>query len=352
MDRVAARLGIDPLDLRLRNVIDVGGAMVTGQVLDESVGARATLEAVRPAYEAARSRAAAEPPALPWRRGIGLACIWQINGGGRGEEAGGGWHGLKLGPAKAAVELTDAGRVRVLCGVVEKGQGISIALAQIAAQVLGVPLARSTCVRRHAAGPVSRRDQRPADDVPRRGRRRAGVRGCSGPSSWRAAPRCSRWRRRTSPSDDGWVQSRSRPARRLPLAEMARHLRSQRWPCGSKAPSCSRSRSAGRARVRVLHPGRRGGCEPGDRAGPGASGHLLRGPRQAHQPADLGRPGRWRRDDGARLRAARAVRPGRDPHAQAVRPVGHPGSAEPRCVPGHRGPRRRAARSAPRGPPR
>jgi CO/xanthine dehydrogenase Mo-binding subunit/aerobic-type carbon monoxide dehydrogenase small subunit (CoxS/CutS family) len=140
MDTLAARLRMDPLEFRLRNVIDEGGVTATGQVLDESVGARATLEAVRPAYAAARARARSEPPARPWHRGVGLACIWQVNGGGRGEEAGGGWHGLKFGPAKAAVELTDDGRIRVLCGVVEKGQGISIALAQIAAGALGVSL--------------------------------------------------------------------------------------------------------------------------------------------------------------------------------------------------------------------
>jgi aldehyde oxidoreductase len=230
MDRVAARLGIDPMELRLRNVIEVGGAMVTGQVLDESVGARATLEAVRPAYEAARARADAEPPALPWRRGIGLACIWQINGGGRGEEAGGGWHGLKLGPAKAAAELTDEGRVRVLSGVVEKGQGISISLGQIAAQVLGVPLATIDLVYGDtllAPYPVGTSGQRTMFHV------------------GGAVERACRLLRaelvetaaellKVDPSDvtieGGWVQASSRPARRLGLAEMARHLRDRGRP--------------------------------------------------------------------------------------------------------------------------
>ncbi len=230
MDRIAARLGIDPLDLRLRNVIEVGGAMVTGQVLDESVGARATLEAVRPAYEAARARAHLEPPALPWRRGIGLACIWQINGGGRGEEAGGGWHGLKLGPAKAAAELTDDGRVRVLSGVVEKGQGISISLAQIAAQVLGVPLETVDLVYGDtllAPYPVGTSGQRTMFHVGG-----AVERACEQLRAELVASGAALLQVEASDVavKNGWVQSRSRPLRRLALAEIAKHLRSQGRP--------------------------------------------------------------------------------------------------------------------------
>jgi aldehyde oxidoreductase len=140
MDMIASRLGLDPLEFRLRNVIGAGSVTVNGVTLDESVGARATLEALRAPYALAQERRQSEPPESPWHRGIGVACIWQSNGGGRGEEGGGGWHGLKLGPAGGAAELLADGRVRVLSGVVEKGQGIAIALAQIAAQELGLPL--------------------------------------------------------------------------------------------------------------------------------------------------------------------------------------------------------------------
>jgi CO/xanthine dehydrogenase Mo-binding subunit len=47
---------------------------------------------------------------------------------------------MDIGLTMAAVELSAAGRVRALAGAVEKGQGISIALAQIAAEELDVPL--------------------------------------------------------------------------------------------------------------------------------------------------------------------------------------------------------------------
>ncbi|HUY86019.1 MAG TPA: molybdopterin cofactor-binding domain-containing protein, partial [Acidimicrobiales bacterium] len=140
MDMLAAKLDIDPLEFRLRNIIETGFTTISGVLLDESVGARATLEALRAPYAKARARIESEPPVAPFRRGIGLACIAHQVGAGRGEEGGGGWHGLKLGPAKAGVELLDDGRIRVQSGVVEKGQGITIALAQIAAQELDVNL--------------------------------------------------------------------------------------------------------------------------------------------------------------------------------------------------------------------
>jgi aldehyde oxidoreductase len=146
VEMLAARLAMDPLEFRLRNVVESGSPTVTGQILDESVGARATLEALREPYDEALARAASEPPVAPWRRGLGLACIWQVNGGGRGEEAGGGWHGRKLGPARVAVELLDDGRVRVLGGFVEKGQGISVAVAQVASHELALPLDRFVMV--------------------------------------------------------------------------------------------------------------------------------------------------------------------------------------------------------------
>jgi xanthine dehydrogenase molybdenum-binding subunit len=230
MDMVAARVGLDPLELRLRNVLEVGGVTVTGQVVDESVGARATLQAVMPAYQAARARAKAEPPPLPWRRGIGLACIWQQNGGGRGEEAGGGWHGLKLGPAKAALELTDSGRIRVLSGVVEKGQGISIALAQIAATVLGVPLEIVDTIYGDtllAPYPVGTSGQRTLFHVGGAVERACGM---LQDALIQLGAQLLHDRPDALDLDGGGVYRRSSPEIRISLAEMAAHLRTAGRP--------------------------------------------------------------------------------------------------------------------------
>lgn len=140
MNMLADKLEIDQYEFRVRNVVNIGDRMVTGALLDESVGARPTLEALRKPYVEAVARKKSERLPSPWKRGIGLACVWQVNGGGRGEDAGGGWHGRKLGPARAGIELMEDGRIKVMVGAVEKGQGVITGIAQIAAEELGVPI--------------------------------------------------------------------------------------------------------------------------------------------------------------------------------------------------------------------
>ena len=140
MDQLAAGLGMDPLELRILNAIEKDETTVTGVKLDESVSARAVMEALREPYRAAKARANESQAAGPWRRGIGIGCCWKTCGAARGDNAGGAWTGMDIGLTMAAVELSPAGRVRAMAGAVEKGQGISIALAQIAAEELDVPL--------------------------------------------------------------------------------------------------------------------------------------------------------------------------------------------------------------------
>ena len=140
MEMLAGKLGIDPYEFRVRNIVDIGDRMVTGALLDESVGARPTFEALRKPYAEALARKKSEPLPGAWKRGIGLTCLWQVNGGGRGEDAGGGWHGRKLGPARAGMELLPDGRIRVMVGAVEKGQGVITGIAQIAAEQMQIPL--------------------------------------------------------------------------------------------------------------------------------------------------------------------------------------------------------------------
>ncbi|MCH9036103.1 MAG: molybdopterin-dependent oxidoreductase [Chloroflexi bacterium] len=126
MDMLAEKLGMDKLDIRIINALEVGDRLHTGMVLEESVGTRATLEAIREPYDEARALAISDPPEPPWKRGVGLGCGWRAIGvGGRFE---------------AATELLEDGHVRVLVGAVEKGQGSKTAMAQIAAEELGVPI--------------------------------------------------------------------------------------------------------------------------------------------------------------------------------------------------------------------
>ncbi len=147
MDRVAARLGLDPLELRRRNAYVVGDVTPTGQLLRESVGALETLErtAVRVHWSEKRRRYAREnaaaaraeaagrvaPGGRRLRRGIGLALSWHGAGfTGSGE---------KSLQSLAALELAPDGRPRVLVANTEIGQGAATVFSQVVGERLGLP---------------------------------------------------------------------------------------------------------------------------------------------------------------------------------------------------------------------
>lgn len=126
MDVVAHHLGIDPLELRLRHALDEGEPFATGTLM-KSIGVKQSLQKVAEAI-------GWEPPKPPRRvfrgtgtyRGKGLAC------------------GVKavLTPSisGAVLHLNADGSVTVLVSTVEMGQGSETALAQMAAEALGVPI--------------------------------------------------------------------------------------------------------------------------------------------------------------------------------------------------------------------
>lgn len=150
LNRVAEALGMSPAALRERNAFIVGDTTPTGQVLRESVAAQEVLrEAVAAsAFEVARAGTAAAAagrrgsgtvPTGPFRTGdqrvapgIGLALGWHGAGfTGSGEVAIG---------SVASLELTDDGRVRVLIGSTEMGQGTRTIFPQMVAAELDVPV--------------------------------------------------------------------------------------------------------------------------------------------------------------------------------------------------------------------
>jgi CO/xanthine dehydrogenase Mo-binding subunit len=138
IERLAEALGMDPLEVRRRNVIRAGSTLPTGQVLRESVGAEAALQAVarrsgflRRAKACARWNRRAGRPS--WR-GVGLALVHHGSGfTGSGE--------VYLG-SRVAVALTREGLVKVLAASTEFGQGTTTLFSQIVAETLGLPLER------------------------------------------------------------------------------------------------------------------------------------------------------------------------------------------------------------------
>jgi CO/xanthine dehydrogenase Mo-binding subunit len=132
MDQLAERLGLDPLELRLRNALAEGDETITGQRLTASVGLKDVLLRVAEASDLARRREAYAADSGPVRRGIGLAA---------------GYFGIGLGslgkhgnPAGASIIVSPDGSVSVAVGTADAGEGRSTALVQIAAESLGCPL--------------------------------------------------------------------------------------------------------------------------------------------------------------------------------------------------------------------
>jgi len=131
MDKAARRLGIDPLELRRRNMLRPGDSTATGQVLTHSVGSAAVIDAVT---RASSTPAPARPVTGEVARGRGVAFYFHGAGfTGSGEQ--------KLA-GRATIALRPGGRFEVLSSSTDIGQGALTIFAQIAADALGVPVDR------------------------------------------------------------------------------------------------------------------------------------------------------------------------------------------------------------------
>ena len=125
MDDIARRLGIDPLELRLKNLVQEGDQFVTGDRLI-SVG---IADCVKRAAEAVGWQSKQEQQDREVRgkvRGKGLAVMIKTT--------------MTPSNSSALVRLNADGSAVLLTSSVEMGQGARTALCQIAAEATGVPL--------------------------------------------------------------------------------------------------------------------------------------------------------------------------------------------------------------------
>ena len=131
MDELALELGMDPLDIRRKNAFKLGSATATGQILDQSVGLRETLEACAGEFDwERRSRETGYiDPEKTKRRGVGVGM---------------GWYRTSIGTAGdgcgANVYVHEDGSVLLFTGITEMGQGSYTVLPQICAEELGICL--------------------------------------------------------------------------------------------------------------------------------------------------------------------------------------------------------------------
>lgn len=132
MDIVAEKLGMDPYDFRMKNILRNGSITISGERIHENSGRPdQCLEAVSREIgwtggQSAEKRQAALKTGKV--RGKGLAC-------------------LQKAPAMpphtsttAIMQMDDDGIVRLMIGVVDMGQGANTIMAQIAAEVLDMPI--------------------------------------------------------------------------------------------------------------------------------------------------------------------------------------------------------------------
>ncbi|HEU5322167.1 MAG TPA: xanthine dehydrogenase family protein molybdopterin-binding subunit, partial [Methylomirabilota bacterium] len=134
VDRVAAALGLDPVELRRRNLLRPGDTTATGQALDPGVDTVAVLDAALEAADVpARRRACAAANAVSRhvKRGVGLAAFFHGSG-----FTGGGEVALD---SVAGLRLLPGGEVQVLASSTEIGQGAATTHAQIVSETLGIP---------------------------------------------------------------------------------------------------------------------------------------------------------------------------------------------------------------------
>ena len=132
MDDLAAGLGMDRLEIRLKNALRAGDATATGQVLEASAGLAPCLDALEPRWRRALEDAArANVEDGPLRRGVGIGCMWY----GIGNTA-------LSNPSAMRITLDREGRLTLYNGAVDIGQGSTTILAQICADALGVAVDR------------------------------------------------------------------------------------------------------------------------------------------------------------------------------------------------------------------
>ncbi len=136
MDRIAARLGIDPVEIRRINLIRDGQTTATGQVIRDGTDRLALLDKALDLSRYRRRRDECESfnathPYL--RRGVGIATFWHGAGfTGSGE--------VYLKSRQRVAGLPD-GRIEVLSANTEMGQGTTTVFTEIAARHLGLDTA-------------------------------------------------------------------------------------------------------------------------------------------------------------------------------------------------------------------
>ena len=129
LDMISEELGMDPLDLRLKNMM-VAGDVTCNDLNMSSLGMKECIEAIRDSSDWNIKKGK-----LPKGKGIGMACGFFVSGAGYPIYRSDTYHGTMV------VKLTeDGGTALVYTASAEIGQGSDTTFAMIVAEALGIRL--------------------------------------------------------------------------------------------------------------------------------------------------------------------------------------------------------------------
>lgn len=129
MDILADELGMDPMELRERNLLKKGKRTATNQLIKESIGLSETVAVVKKS-KVWKSRNSTKIKDDRYAIGVGVACMHYGNTLGAM-----GWY---LDGAGAYVQVHRDGSVSVAVGITELGQGSGTTLMQMTAEAFGL----------------------------------------------------------------------------------------------------------------------------------------------------------------------------------------------------------------------
>ena len=129
LDMAAEKLGIDPIEMRLKNIMATGD-MTVNELDMSSLGMKECIEAVEQSSSWKEKKGK-----LPKGKGIGMACGFYVSGAGYPIYRSDTYH------ATVVIKLSeDGGTATVMTASAEIGQGSDTTFGMIAAETLGIPL--------------------------------------------------------------------------------------------------------------------------------------------------------------------------------------------------------------------
>jgi 4-hydroxybenzoyl-CoA reductase alpha subunit len=129
IDMTAEKLGMDPVDFRLKNIMTTGD-MTVNELDMSSLGMKECIEAIRDGSDWNNKKGK-----LPPGKGIGMACGFFVSGAGYPIYRSDTYH------STVVIKISeDGGMATVFTGSAEIGQGSDTTMAMIAAETLGIEL--------------------------------------------------------------------------------------------------------------------------------------------------------------------------------------------------------------------